>query len=117
MAHRRGPRRVARTPVGKEPLPGHPLAAFLFHLVRVCVRDEVPAARARHGPPSRGRAMRIAGSRFLVTGGTGFIGSGVVRGLLAGGALVRSLDDDSRGSRRRLADLDSGTRARLELVT
>jgi nucleoside-diphosphate-sugar epimerase len=60
--------------------------------------------------------MNIAGSRILVTGGTGFIGSALVRGLLAQGAWVRSLDDDSRGASHRLADLDSAAKGRLELV-
>jgi nucleoside-diphosphate-sugar epimerase len=60
--------------------------------------------------------VKISGSRFLVTGGTGFIGSALVRGLLAAGAHVRSLDDDSRGAAQRLADLPAGQRARLELV-
>jgi nucleoside-diphosphate-sugar epimerase len=43
--------------------------------------------------------------RYLVTGGAGFIGSAIVRRLLADGAWVRVLDDYSRGSPRRLADL------------
>jgi nucleoside-diphosphate-sugar epimerase len=60
--------------------------------------------------------VKISGSRFLVTGGTGFIGSALVRGLLANGAWVRSLDDDSRGASHRLDDLDAGAKARLELV-
>lgn len=49
----------------------------------------------------------IAGRTFLVTGGTGFIGSALVRGLLAAGATVRTLDDDSRGAARRLAGVES----------
>lgn len=39
-----------------------------------------------------------------MTGGTGFIGSALVRGLVACGAEVRSLDDDSRGAAARLGD-------------
>jgi nucleoside-diphosphate-sugar epimerase len=60
--------------------------------------------------------MKIAGARFLVTGGTGFIGSALVRGLLRAGACVRSFDDDSRGSHRRLGDLSPEEQGRLELV-
>lgn len=60
--------------------------------------------------------MKISGSRFLVTGGTGFIGSGLVRGLLAAGANVRSFDNDSRGQKARFDDLSADHRSRLELV-
>jgi len=48
--------------------------------------------------------MKIEGRLFLVTGGTGFIGAGLVKGLLAAGARVRSLDNDSRGSIEKLGD-------------
>jgi len=48
--------------------------------------------------------LRIAGRRFLVTGGTGFIGAALARRLLALGAAVRVFDDNSRGSTRRLGD-------------
>lgn len=40
----------------------------------------------------------VSGKRILVTGGSGFIGRSLVRRLVAAGARVRVLDDDSRGS-------------------
>ena len=44
-------------------------------------------------------------SRYLVTGGTGFIGAALVRRLIENGHTVRVLDNDARGSVARLEDL------------
>jgi nucleoside-diphosphate-sugar epimerase len=60
--------------------------------------------------------MKLEGTRFLVTGGTGFIGSALVRGLLGRGAMVRSLDNDARGVRSRLEASVASSAGRLELV-
>jgi nucleoside-diphosphate-sugar epimerase len=56
--------------------------------------------------------MTFKGKSYLVTGGTGFIGAGLVKGLVAVGARVRSLDNDSRGSKDKLG----ATASEVELI-
>jgi nucleoside-diphosphate-sugar epimerase len=56
--------------------------------------------------------MMASNKNFLVTGGTGFLGSALARRLLADGHRVRVFDNNSRGSARRLHDI----LGRVELI-
>ncbi len=48
----------------------------------------------------------MSNRKVLITGGSGFIGSGLVKALVKSGAQVRVLDDNSRGQPRRLAEVE-----------
>jgi nucleoside-diphosphate-sugar epimerase len=56
--------------------------------------------------------VNLANKKYLITGGTGFIGSALVKCLISEGHKVRVLDSDVRGAKERLRGIGD----RLELV-
>jgi nucleoside-diphosphate-sugar epimerase len=64
-------------------------------------------AGAHSGGHGHGReGVDVSRRTYLVTGGTGFLGSALVKRLVSQGHCVRVLDDNSRGRAARLSDLE-----------
>jgi len=57
--------------------------------------------------------LDLKAKKILVTGGTGFIGRVLVSKLLDSGAFVRVLDNDSRGSKKTLENLNGNLEIRI----
>ncbi len=76
----------------------------------------VGSVREEGDGKARGGGLVRAESRYLVTGGAGFIGSHLVETLLLGGARVRVLDDFSSGKRENLEVVSQGAADRLEVI-
>src|SRR3989442_2964281 len=71
----------------------------------ICDAVRRPSERVAHPRSNRGEKVRAVSATIVVTGGAGFIGSALVRRFVRDGFSVRVLDDVSRGSENRIADV------------
>lgn len=87
-----------------------PTIAVLSHTVKKIFNF---GARTISKPNLNSATGPSMNKKIIVTGGTGFIGSALVRRLVAEGYSVRVFDNDSRGSASRLSDI----RDDIEIIT
>src|SRR4029077_4452573 len=79
----------------------------IFPLVSLGMAGEIhESALKRKGDGSDPEILSVV-MRYLVTGASGFIGSALVRALVRSGHELRALDNESRGPRYRLSDIES----------